>query len=151
MLGNALGVTGTGNTDDQGEQGSSTGGPAIRTFRIGTPGGGGMVAGGSISFGGPSRLARGRDGRFPLMGSPGAQRPGSERDGRPDDQDGHRHGPVGQDVNEFGDMLADLLGGSMRRVGGRADGPAIFTNARPSGITPDRAETLEDMMYTQGQ
>lgn len=45
-------------------------GPAVRTFSWGSPADGGMVMGGSISFGGPSRLRRGPDGRIPLPDSP---------------------------------------------------------------------------------
>lgn len=150
MIGSVLGMTGTGEGDEgRSGQGTSTGGPAIRTFRFGTPGGGGMVAGGSISFGGPSRLARGPDGRFPLMGSPDEERSNLDSDGRSPDRGANRNrnDPARQEAGDLGDILAGLMGsGSMHRVGGRGDGPAVFTNARPAGMTPNRPDTLEGML-----
>lgn len=150
MIGSVLGMTGTGEGDEgRSGQGTSTGGPAIRTFRFGTPGGGGMVAGGSISFGGPSRLARGPDGRFPLMGSPDEERSNLDNDGGPPDRGANRNrnDPARQEADDLGDILTGLMGGgSMHRVGGRGDGPAVFTNARPAGMTPNRPDTLEGML-----
>jgi len=148
MLGSALGMMGDGNQDDNEDNGRTVnnGGPSVRTFRFGTPGGGGMVAGGSISFGGPSRLARGQDGRIPLMGSPDEQRSNFGRDTNRLDQDDTRHGPARQGPDEIDQFLAGLLGGPVRQVGGRPDGPAVFTNARPGGIATNRPDTIEGMM-----
>lgn len=142
MLGSALGMAGN-NEDGDRHGGSSDSGPAIRTFTFGSPGSGGMVAGGSISFGGPSRLARGQDGRIPLPDSPDEETAASGRERNPFDQD-PRSARQGSD--EFDQILAGLLGGPVRQLGGRSGGPTVFTNARPGGAAPARPDTIEGMM-----
>ena len=147
MLGNAFGMTG-GQSDDTGAGEGDRSGPTVRTFHFGAPGGGGMVAGGSISFGGPSRITRGPDGRIPLPESP--QRRAST-DGnyprQPDQRDGGFPGSVELD---FDDLLAGIMGGgAMRPVRTNPGGPVVYTNARPQGGNRGNPpDTIEGMMQS---